>query len=406
MVIAILASKVQESVYVPLDDRPKGEDVSAWTSAWDLCRGGAPCRKEVKVALSVCIYCLSVSAIPIYNKEVFSGGSRFQEFPYPIATAFLQLTCVSLALAAATVAAHLASAKAGEDRSWIFGPHLGYKLRHVGPTGLVFGLKFAVTNWGLQLVPTGTHLVMQSTDLLCTAVLAYFVNGERLGRRESAAVVLSTLGTMLVGISASQTLSAPLVPMLVNTLTPLCGACSITTLRKAVKELTRSSNCLRGTMPVSEIACLKLGVSALTALVASLILEGTVLQLSKHSGVAAARRPAWWQALAAFPPEGVLLILGGSAFILIFQVNMTWLSKLTSATTVGMCGSLKVIPQWLLNAAFNMTVTLTPLNVAGSVLVLASSGVYFLASSKTDRLSPKPTQAAFLRTEIASPLER
>lgn len=50
------------------------------------------------------------------------------------------------------------------EPSWVFGPHLAYKLWAVGPVGILFGLKYGVTNWGLHLVPTGTHLLLQVSN--------------------------------------------------------------------------------------------------------------------------------------------------------------------------------------------------------------------------------------------------
>lgn len=45
--------------------------------------------------------------------------------------------------------------------SWVWGPHLTYKLRVLAPLGILFGLKYGVTNWGLQLVPTPVHVLLQ-----------------------------------------------------------------------------------------------------------------------------------------------------------------------------------------------------------------------------------------------------
>merc|ERR1719414_2637207 len=75
-------------------------------------------------------------------------------------------------------------------------------------------------------------------------------------------------------------------------------------------------------------------------------------------------------------------MLVGSIFVLIFQVNITWLSGLTSATTVGIVGEAKVVPQWLLNAAFNFRVSLTPLSMAGAALSLAGSAMYAAARTR------------------------
>lgn len=114
---------------------------------------------RLKVGTATVIFCLSVSAVPIYNKLVFAEGvcdgkACLRKYPFPMATAFLQLSLVSLVLTAANIVGHLWE----PDQSWIFGPHPLYKLRHVGPVGLLFGFKYGVTNWGLQILPVGPLL--------------------------------------------------------------------------------------------------------------------------------------------------------------------------------------------------------------------------------------------------------
>lgn len=111
---------------------------------------------RLKVGTATVIFCLSVSAVPIYNKLVFAEGvcdgkACLKKYPYPMATAFLQLSLVSLVLALVNIVGHLSD----RDQSWILGPHYLYKIRHVAPVGLLFGFKYAVTNWGLQIVPVG-----------------------------------------------------------------------------------------------------------------------------------------------------------------------------------------------------------------------------------------------------------
>ena len=49
--------------------------------------------------------------------------------------------------------------------SWVFGPHFRYKMYAIAPVGLLFGLKYGITNLGLKLVPTGMHLLLQVRTL-------------------------------------------------------------------------------------------------------------------------------------------------------------------------------------------------------------------------------------------------
>ena len=355
-----------------------------------------------KVGIATVIFCLSVSAVPIYNKLVFAQGvcdghGCLHKYPYPVATAFLQLALVSLVLAVVNTCGHFWGDR---NQSWVFGPHFGYKLRHVAPVGILFGLKYGVTNWGLQLVPVGIHLLLQSTDVIWTILLAAFANNEDIGLIEVSAAFLSAVGSSFIGMHAIDTLEAPMIPLLVNLFPPFLLALCVSTLRMGASELFRLDNCLAGSITPTEFTCIKLALSSLTALAFAMLCEhGTD---SKES---------WWSALLSESPEGMLLMLLGCVFVLIFQVNLTWLAGLTSAATVGIIGGVKVIPQWTMNAIFQLKVDLSPLNIFGAMLVLLATTLYAASSYGTSKLvlRPDPTPSSLspisLRWESRSSLE-
>lgn len=163
--------------------------------------------------------------------------------------------------------------------------------------------------------------------------------------------------------------------ILVNLLPPLILALCLSTLRMGAQELFRPDNRLAGSISVVEFTAIKLALSALTALVLAMLFErGTKLQSS------------WWKALAEESGAGVLLVLLGGVFILIFQVNLTWLTSLTSVATVSIIGGVKIIPQWILNAIFQLQVDLDSLNILGAFLVLAASVFYAAASIGDSKL--------------------
>mmetsp|Transcript_11073 Transcript_11073/g.24746 ORF Transcript_11073/g.24746 Transcript_11073/m.24746 type:complete len:412 (+) Transcript_11073:60-1295(+) len=331
---------------------------------------------RLKVVLSSAIFFAAVSLVPIYSKRLFSGQESIPRFPYPAATAFLQLAFTAVFLALLSMLHSML--RAGLDRpmgSFILGRHFGYKLRHVGPVGLFFGLKLAITNWGLQLVPLSTHVLLQATDLLFTAAFARCMNKERLGIVEGWAVMLLFVGSVMVSFHASSSLSAPLLPLLVNLLTPLVLALCVTSLRSGLQELMRSDNRLRGSMTLLEFTALKSIVAAAASFLVSVALEGGSSHSSDSSASSGA---AWWDALAEYPAEGRAVLLMGSTFVLIFQLNMTWLTQLTSATTVGVVSSMKVIPQWLLNSVCGQGLDAggSALHGAGALIVLLSCALY------------------------------
>lgn len=194
----------------------------------------------LKVGIAAIVFWLSVSAIPIYNKLVFATGvcdgkACLRKYPFPMATAFLQLALVSLTLCIANAFGHFWRLDPSE--SWILGPHSKYKLRHVGPVGVLFGLKYGFTNWGLQMVPVSTlagtesplgrlgmHLLLQSTDIIWTILLAEYANGEELGLVEVLAAVLSGTGSFVIGLYAVDTLDAPVLALLATCFKQCFGA--------------------------------------------------------------------------------------------------------------------------------------------------------------------------------------
>ncbi|CAK9054094.1 unnamed protein product [Durusdinium trenchii] len=342
----------------------------------DLSQPGVSKNKSLwrlKVGIATLIFCLSVSAVPIYNKLVFAEGvcdgkACLRKYPYPMATAFLQLSLVSLVLTFANICGHVWDRSAA---SWIFGEHMQYKLRHIGPVGILFGLKYGVTNWGLQMIPVGMHLLLQSTDIIWTIFLAEFVNGEDLGLVEVLAALLSAAGSFLIGLHAVDTIQAPLVPVLVNLLPPFILALCVSTLRMGAQELFRPDNEKTQGMSVVEFTAIKLCLSSITALSLAMLCE--------------TRQHNWWGALMEESNAGILLMLLGAVFVLIFQVNLTWLAGLTSVATVGIIGGVKIIPQWIINALFQQ-VDLEPLNLLGACLILAACLFYSLGSSGASKL--------------------
>jgi len=343
-------------------------------------QGSADAAFVGKIILSGLVYAVSVSAVPIYNKKVFSGDLGITKFPFPNFVSSMQMLCVSLIL----ISWHLGSravrkmcGRQDDGTSWLFGPHFGYKLRNLAPVGLLFGIKYAITNWGLQLVPIATHLLLQSTNLICTATLARFVNKEYLGFLEHLGVALTSIGSLIVCLHVSQSMSAPVIPLLINLLTPLALAGCTTLLRKSAKELADPNNCIGGSMTLAEFTGIKMFLSAVTAFSMAMLLENGVVQVAGKS------HGAWWTALAAYSPLGIFLMASGCVFILVFQVNITWLSRLTSATTVGIIGQLKVVPQTLLSMLFQINESLNPLAI---LFTLLGCTVYCLGASSKEKL--------------------
>jgi hypothetical protein len=425
---------------------------------------------ECTVTISVFVYWLFVSLIPIYNKFFF----KKQFFPYPIATAGIQLFAVSILLGLVNILQHYwyvflrhkqqntqriergkrtasnkqpderkvtfneTTATASESdhsdddddknnttsiatstttttsqqqrqrrdyqqRSWIFGPYLLWKLKWCFPIGFLFGVKYGVTNLGLHLVPAPIHLLLQATDLVWTVLGAWWINGERVNWTESACLVGCVAGSVCLGwqimLSHKQEEqqsgggggengsigsgggggATPLYAIGINLISPMLLGLCISTLRLACTELMRHDNRVGGTVSAVELTAIKLSMSSAVALILACFIEGGT----------AGQSVSWWTAFANLSISTKSGVLGGSVLISVFQANCTFLTCLTSAVTVGLVGQVKIIPQWILATVFSVMtnnnggggttsrlIVLHPTALFGAFLICGSAAVF------------------------------
>ncbi|CAE7340268.1 unnamed protein product [Symbiodinium sp. CCMP2456] len=326
--------------------------------------------------ISIIIYFSATSFVPIVNKAILTSAGH--NFPYPLATGFLQLGFVSFMLTVFTSLRYLRKKRRGSEISWVFGPHLGYKLRTIALPGIAFGMKFGVTNWGLRMMPTGIHLLLQASDLAWTLLIAKFCLEENPGRQEIFAAVLSTAGAVLVAYQGTQSVEAPLIPVLVNLLIPLMMAIVVVFLRRTTVELRRRDNCLGGRITPAEITAIKLAFSAFVCLLLACLMENGHVQLATGSAQPQ-QQPAWWDALCAGGLPALLTVLSGGCVVTIFQLNLTWLSTMVSACTIGIIGGAKIVPQYFVNAMVTGQFKLNVLDVSGVALVCSGALLYTAA---------------------------
>jgi len=310
---------------------------------------------EYIVSLSVLTFWLVVSIIPVYNKIFFQK----KYYPYPIATAGIQLAMVSLLLITFQTIHHFTCSS--NKNSWIFGPNFWWKIKWVAPIGILFGLKYAISNLGLQVVPAPTHLLLQSTDIVWTLLAAWFINKERVTPIGMLCVLGCVAGTICLTFQIHATVAAPFFAICVNLTSPILLGLCITTLRRACMELMRGDNAITS----SELTALKLVLSSSIAFILALLMEGKGHKYDV----------SWYDAFLALPTSTQLGVIGGAIPILAFQVNCTFLTFLTSSVSVGLVGQVKIIPQW--TAAFlfapNVDLHLSWLNILGAILTIMSA---------------------------------
>jgi hypothetical protein len=377
---------------------------------------------ECAVIISVLIYWIFVSLIPVYNKFFFQPFL----FPYPLATAGIQLGVVSFLLAFISVLqevcyrqvdfSHQQQQQSEDDdhpimsqsisttisttiitqRSWILGPHLFWKIKWCFPIGFLFGIKYGVTNLGLHLISAPTHLLLQSTDLVWTVLGAWLINGEVISGMELWCLMGCVCGSIVLGwqVSADKSVTDPLVAVLINLMSPMLLGLCISTLRLACVELMRPDNRVGGTVSSVELTSIKLMMSSLVALVLATLWEGGGPEDTpnwKNEPQAQSQQPThqqqlvlpWWTAFAALPNSTKWGVLGGAGLIAVFQADCTFLTFLTNAVTVGLCGQVKIIPQWITATIFATKIsnfTVKPTAILGAFLICGSAATFAYAN--------------------------
>ena len=216
---------------------------------------------ECAVTLSVLTYWIFVSLIPVYNKFFFQKSL----YPYPVATAGIQLGVVSLLLGLLNILQHVlwvhcwgrnaspchqhdnnrhiipATNEQGDSTttttntpiittthipstgSYILGPHFFWKMKWCFPIGFLFGVKYGVTNLGLNMISAPTHLLLQSTDLVWTVLGAWWINGEWIDWTEMMCLAACVAGSIVLGwqVSEDESIKAPVYAIVINLISPM-----------------------------------------------------------------------------------------------------------------------------------------------------------------------------------------
>jgi len=82
------------------------------------------------------------------------------------------------------------------------------------------------------------------------------------------------------------------------------------------------------------------------------------------------------------PRVELLGLLGGSLLVLVFQVNITWLTHLTSAVSVGLVGGVKIVPQWGLALLVEHRLDASLVNLVGALLMIVAGALFSYGRSQ------------------------
>jgi hypothetical protein len=240
------------------------------------------------------------------------------------------------------------------------------KAKNIGPLGVAFGLKLGVTNVGLSLVSVELHVLLMATDIFWTALFARLINREVPSPAGALALAGCFIGSCLVStcveinqcvgctksrrktlistqvstnaIDAVEPGDAPLYAIALNLIGPAFQGIVVALLRKSARREIDAEN-----TSYAEFTFLKLCFSALAAFPVALVCEGVAAVAAVHLETARF-------AISTLLVSGV-------------QLSFTVLATLTSSTSVGVVGTCKVVPQWLLAFVANGT-SLSPQHLA------------------------------------------
>lgn len=340
-------------------------------------------RLSVTAVLLV-IFFLSVSAVPIWNKEIFAGDlPGATPFPYALTVTFLQLAGTDVLLFLVVLAtagvyayrAHNRTRHYGAEppeplKPFYFTHRFLFKLWHTLPIGVLFGFKLGLTNWGLHLAPTvNFHLLVQACSLFFVILFAFFILRERPTIWALLCAAGATAGAILVSLQFEHAwgLGDKWWVIGVNFASAIFEGLSIVFLRRARNILAKAFPEERDVLLIIQITFMKLVISALAVLPFALAIEG------------------WWNPLKddilwkALPETSLTLIpyiFIGSIFTFLFQCDYTTLTFLAGAQDVGVLSHIKIVPQVAFSEAVFQNFEPTWEKIVGLVLVLVSGVCY------------------------------
>jgi drug/metabolite transporter (DMT)-like permease len=350
-----------------MDARTANDSSHAYGSVPSLDNGDgdAPPRRRCVAAVSLGLACIS-ACVPLANKAVLRHGAK---------KAALTMTACQLfgvALFFGLVHAIIACKNGAPLRL----SEVRRKARNIGPLGVAFGLKLGATNVGLALVSVEMHVLLAATDIVWTALFARLINGERVRNVTGGLALIGCFaGACLVSTDSYDAgRHVAFYAVALNLVGPVIQGIVVTLLRRsATREVARQNT------SYVEFTFVKLAFSTLTAGVLALLIEG----------VADARSCV--VALLGDAPRFLTTVGLISGVQLLFTV----LATLASGTSVGVVGTVKIIPQWLL--AFTMDgASLDPRHVVGVCLVTLSACAW-AASGGVSRSPPRlPSRVLFV----------
>ena len=315
-------------------------------------------RRRCEVGSSVALCLGTIGFVPVVNKQILAADG-------PLRAAPLSMTAVQLAgafvvFATLTLCQYARRGPPGKRA-------LRRRARRLLPLGLAFGLKVGASNVGLGLVSTELHVLLGATEVVWTALFAFFVDGERPSAGGAAALVGCAAGAALAAGAPSAGGPQPTpFGVAANLVAPCLQGLVVGLLRRGARvEL------VAGRASYVEFTALKLGFAVAAAAPLAVLREGAGPVVAAAAAAGRETRVAAATLLTAA-----------------VQLSFTALASVASANTVGIVAAAKVVPQWLLAAAAAPEAAASPGHVLGAGVLAASAALWAATGNAPRRAAP------------------
>ena len=308
-------------------------------------------------------------------------GPRAQGFSHPFTATVLKLGIIGGALAVYSTVQRFVlhpllsrvccvSEKKHDPPSWMFGPMFVLKLQALAPVSGMFGLKYGISHWALQLIPSDVYALLHASILVWIVLFTHlFLPSEALGWQEICCCCGMVTGTVITVVDVSGS-GVPLFGLLLTLFDCALAGGVVTALRRAM--------CILNPLGVTavEVTAFKALIGALCVLPICFLVESP------------------WSAVYEMTHGQLLWLMLSSGFVLIYQCNNTFLTGIASAVTVGVVGGLKTVAGYGITRAVTGSVRSGVLFWVGSCIVLVCGLCYALLQILQPRRAASQRTAA------------
>eukprot|EP01116_Phalansterium_solitarium_P000801 TRINITY_DN10658_c0_g1_i1.p1 TRINITY_DN10658_c0_g1~~TRINITY_DN10658_c0_g1_i1.p1 ORF type:complete len:397 (+),score=119.60 TRINITY_DN10658_c0_g1_i1:90-1280(+) len=328
----------------------------------------------IGVILAVVFYIIAI-IMPLYNSVLFNGVPQWHVPAYnrPLTATWLQMFASSVVLFALDACNYFYNRRKQPSLmlyqpSWSCSPGFLWKCKTLILAAIAFAAVMALTNVGLSVISYNTHVLIRASEIAFVVAFAWPINGERPTILGGASLVVLLVGTIIVALDFTQAnKSNDPVSLTINIASCVASGIFTVLLRRACVKLRERDPLIS----VVEISFFKMALATVVLLPFPLIFELDALPL-----------------LGRLPHGAIITVAFGVVITAAFQSVGVGLATYALATSVGILGQVKFIPQLALSYVLvsvglsdifkggSSLFSPTPLHISGLVLTLLGACGY------------------------------